>query len=50
MRRVGVLLGFELPHGRDGVVGAGMVLLACVGYAIGGLILRYRSGGRGRRA
>jgi drug/metabolite transporter (DMT)-like permease len=39
---VGVLLGFELPEGRDGIVGAAMVLLACVGYAIGGLLLRYR--------
>jgi drug/metabolite transporter (DMT)-like permease len=39
---VGVLLGFDLPAGRHGAVGAAMVLLACVGYAIGGLLLRYR--------
>jgi len=42
---VGVLLGFELPHGREGVIGAAMVLLACLGYALGGLTLRYRFAG-----
>ena len=42
---VGLLLGFELPEGSDGAAGAAMVLLACVGYAAGGLILRYRFAG-----
>ena len=42
---VGLLLGFELPKGSDGAAGAAMVLLACVGYAAGGLILRYRFAG-----
>lgn len=42
---VAVLLGFELPHGRSGVEGALMILLACAGYASSGIVLRYKFAG-----
>ena len=42
---VAVLLGFALPHGRSEVEGALMILLACVGYASSGIVLRYKFAG-----
>jgi drug/metabolite transporter (DMT)-like permease len=37
---VGLLLGVDVSGGTSRLAGAGMVLLACVGYAIGAIVLR----------
>jgi drug/metabolite transporter (DMT)-like permease len=37
---VGLLLGVDVSGGSGRLAGAGMVLLACVGYAIGAIVLR----------
>ena len=42
---VGVLLGFDLGTGENELIGAIMVVLASLGYAIGGLLLKKRLGG-----
>ncbi len=42
---VAVLLGFDLPSGPDAALGAAAILLACMGYASSGLVLRYRLAG-----
>ncbi len=42
MAGVALLLGVDLPGGQAALIGAGMVLLASVGYAIGALLLERR--------
>jgi drug/metabolite transporter (DMT)-like permease len=37
---VGLLLGVDVSGGSGRLAGAGMVLLACVGYAVGAIVLR----------